>query len=210
MWLLLQVRDCIARWRPELEEQWFPHLYPLASEPAQYSASHLSQVVFFVLTVVAVAGLLAFIADRVLRAREPSRGNVRTNPAWFDSLDVTYRPPNTDVIVAVELKTNAMVHGGIQGYESKPDQTLAWLVLKEHSVIPFVVRKTDGTLEPIGKQWRYVFISGDEIRSVNATFAPAEWPGLSKSKSLLRRIFDKATVVVVNVLKRGSAILRGT
>lgn len=173
--LLLLIRSYINRRSPDLENRWFPHFYALARAPAQYSASHLTQVVFFILATIALAGLLALVADQTLCQVYPSSGEVRNNPLLFDVLDGPYRPANAkSVIAAVELKNGAIIHGAILGHESKTDQTLAWLALRRHSQIDYAIRKPDGNLVDIPPQWRYILIPGDEVHTINASFSAKE------------------------------------
>lgn len=170
--MLLFARFCIGERRPDLESQWFPHFYAMAKEPAQYSASHLAQVVSFIIAAIALAGLLACAMDLALRRRYPSAGAVRKDPLLFDVLDGPFRPPDARaVIAAVELKNGAIVHGAILGHESKTDQTLAWLAVRQHSQIKYAIRQPDGNLVEIPDQWEYILIPGDEVRAINAGFS---------------------------------------
>jgi hypothetical protein len=170
--LLLLLHLYLAKWLPEFGKKWLPDFEAFAGKPAQYSASHLTQVIVFILALLAIAGLLAYGVDRILCHFESPGGKPRNNPIWFDLLDGPFRPPEAKaVIVAVELKNGGIVHGAVVGYESKGDQTLAWLVLRRHPLIDLAVRHADGNVKPIGEQWQYVFISGDEVRTVNASFS---------------------------------------
>ncbi len=170
--VLLLARNCVGEVAPAFELRWFPHLYALAKAPAQYSASHLAPVVLFILLAVSLAGLFAYVADRALCWKYPSAGAVRPNPLLFDVLNGRYRPSNAQsVIAAVELKNGAAIYGAILGYESKNDKTLAWIAMMPHSQISYAIRKPHGTLEDIPRQWRYIFIPGDEVRTINASFS---------------------------------------
>jgi Family of unknown function (DUF6338) len=170
--MLLLARSCVSERRPDLESQWFPHFYAMAKEPAQYSASHLAQVVVFILAAIALAGLLACATDLALRRRYPSAGAVRKDPLLFDVLDGPFRPTDARaVIAAVELKNGAIVHGAILGHESKTDQTLAWLALTQHSQIEYAIRQPDGNLVKIPDHWEYILIPGDEVRTISAGFS---------------------------------------
>ena len=173
--LLLLLRLYLSKRFPASESKWFPDFEALAGKPAQYSATHLAQVIIFILALLAIAGLLAFVVDRIFRRLEPPGGKLRNNPIWFDLLDGPFRPSGAKaVIAAVELKNGGIVLGAVVGYESKADQALAWLVLRAHSQIEFAVSHPDGNLLPVGQQWQYMFIPGDEVRAVSAGFSDKE------------------------------------
>lgn len=144
----------------------------LADKPGQYSASHLVQVITFILALLVIAALLACAVDWILSWSEPRGGTLRNNPIWFDLLDGELRPPKAKAVVAaVELKNGGTILGALMGHEPKPDKTLAWLVLTSHPAASLAVRRPDGTQEPMGEGWQYVFIAGDDIRSVSTAFS---------------------------------------
>lgn len=157
------------------KQSWFPDFYELASRPAQYSASHLPQVIGFVVELVVLATAFAWIADLFLRRRHPQHAVVRNNPTWFEMLDGQVRPEGTKaVIIAAELKNGASVQGAVKAHESGKDQNLAWLVLQPHSAITFGVRHPDGRFAEIPAGWAYSVIAGDEIRTANIAYVKSE------------------------------------
>jgi hypothetical protein len=150
---------------------WFPDFFQLATSPAQYSASHLPQVIGFVVALIVLAVLLALLFDTVLRRIDPPHGVIRNNPTWFEVISGRGRPRGAKaVIVSVELKNGASIQGAVKAHEPGKDQALAWLVLQPHSAIEFAVRNPDGTLVPMPKGWDYSVISGEEIRSASIAY----------------------------------------
>jgi 3-deoxy-D-manno-octulosonic-acid transferase len=115
---------------------WFPDFSELATRPAQYSASHLPQVIGFIVELIVLAVGFAWITDRVIRRRHPPHAVIRNNPTWFEMLDGQVRPDDTKaVIVSAELKNGASIQGAVKAHESGKDQALAWLVLQPHSAM---------------------------------------------------------------------------
>jgi hypothetical protein len=158
-----------------VERPWFPDFYELANRPAQYSASHLPQVIGFVVELVVLAVGFAWIADRVFRRRYPPHAVIRNNPTWFEMLDGQVRPDDTKaVIVSAELKNGASIQGAVKAHESGKDQALAWLVLQPHSAISFGVRNPDGTFVEVPAGWANSVIAGDEIRTANIAYVKSE------------------------------------
>lgn len=152
--------------------QWFPDFNELASNPAQYSASHLPQVIFLILAIVTVAVLLAFITDCLFRFLRPPHASVRKNPAWFEIISGQGRPSNAKAVLAsVELKGGGSIQGAVKAYDCGKDQTLSWLILQKHSKIKFAIRTPDGTLTEIPNGWAYVVVPGDQMRSVNIAYS---------------------------------------
>ena len=157
------------------ERSWFPDFYQLADRPAQYSASHLPQVIGFIVELVLLAVGFAWITDRALRLRHPPHAVIRNNPTWFEMLDGQVRPEGTEaVIVSAELTNGASVQGAVKAHEPGKDQALAWLVLRRHSAIKFGVRSPDGTFVDIPPGWAYTVIAGDDIRSANIAYVKSE------------------------------------
>lgn len=157
------------------ERPWFPDFSELANRPAQYSASHLPQVIGFVVELVVLAVGFAWIADRALRRRYPPHAVIRNNPTWFEILDGQVRPDDTRaVIVSAELKNGASIQGAVKAHESSKDQALAWLVLQPHSAVSFGVRSPDGTFVEVPAGWAYSVIAGDEIRTANIAYVKSE------------------------------------
>jgi 3-deoxy-D-manno-octulosonic-acid transferase len=154
---------------------WFPDFYELAVRPAQYSASHLPQVIGFIVELVLLAVGFAWIADHVLRRRHPPHAVIRNNPTWFEMIDGRVRPEDTKaVIVSAELKNGASIQGAVKAHESGKDQALAWLVLRPHSAIKFGIRNPDGTFVDVPTGWAYTVIAGDDIRSANIAYVKSE------------------------------------
>lgn len=152
------------------ERSWFPDFYELASRPAQYSASHLPQVIGFIVELIVLGVVFAWLADRVIR-RHPPHAVIRNNPTWFEMIAGQVRPADTEaVIVSAELTNGASIQGAIKAHEPGKDQALAWLVLQPHSAIKFGVRNPDGTFVDIPPGWAYTVIAGDEIRSANIAY----------------------------------------
>ena len=157
------------------ERPWFPDFSELASRPAQYSASHLPQVIGFVVELVVLAVGFAWIADRALRRRYPPHAVIRNNPTWFEILDGQVRPDDTRAVIAsAELKNGASIQGAVKAHESGKDQALAWLVLQPHSAVSFGVRNPDGTFVDVPAGWAYSVIAGDEIRTANIAYVKSE------------------------------------
>jgi 3-deoxy-D-manno-octulosonic-acid transferase len=154
---------------------WFPDFYELTDRPAQYSASHLPQVIGFIVELVLLAISFAWIADRVLRLRYPPHAVIRNNPTWFEMINGQVRPEGTKtVIVSAELKNGASIQGAVKAHEPGKDQALAWLVLQPHSAIKFGIRNPDGTFVDVPPGWAYTVIAGDNIRSANIAYVKSE------------------------------------
>lgn len=154
-----------------VERSWFPDFYELASRPAQYSASHLPQVIGFIVELIVLGVVFASIADRVIRHRDPPHAMVRNNPTWFELINGQVRPADTKaVIVSAELTNGASIQGAVKAHEPGKDQALAWLVLQPHSAIKFGIRNPDGTFVDVPSGWAYTLIAGDEIRSANIAY----------------------------------------
>jgi hypothetical protein len=154
---------------------WFPDFNQLTTSPAQYSASHLPQVIGSLVALIALAVLLALLTDTVLRRIDPFDGVIRNNPTWFEMISGRGRPRGANaVIVSVELKNGASIQGAVKAHETGKDQALAWLILQPHSAIEFAVRNPDGKLVPIPQGWDYSVIAGDEIRSAHVAYVKTE------------------------------------
>lgn len=157
-------------------QEWLPDFPRLADKPKEYAASHLPQVVLFVVGVVAVAVLLAVIADYVSQWIRPPRSRISSSPSWFEVIDGVCRPDSAKaVIISVELKNGASVQGSVKGYEwGVDDHSLAWLVLQKHSKIQFASRTPDGKLTQIPAGWAYIVIQGNEVRTATVAYVNSE------------------------------------
>jgi hypothetical protein len=155
---------------------WLPDFQQLADKPTDYSASHLPQVVCFIIGVVAIAVLLAVLADYLARCIKPPRSHITSSPTWFEVIDGVCRPDNSKaVIVSVELKNGGSFQGSVKGYEwGTDDHSLAWLVLQRHSAIQFASRTPDGQLTEMPAGWGYVVIQGDEVRSAAVAYVNSD------------------------------------
>jgi Family of unknown function (DUF6338) len=169
--ILLTLDSFLPSHYPSFGQKWLPDFEALAKQPGAYSSSHLAQVIAAIVALLVIAGLLALVTHGIICVIQPTSARQRPNPIWHDLIIGTDRPSKAKaVIVAVELKSGATVLGALMSQEPKPDKTMAWLVLTTHPQQEIQVRDANGTVRPLGPGWQYLFISGDDIRTVNVAF----------------------------------------
>jgi hypothetical protein len=153
-----------------LQPGWIPSPTDLAESPGRYATDHLRLVArSFTIHLVLACGI-AFGWHRLLRWKFRG-GEISANPAWFEIVRGNANPRKDRVLMVVELQDGSAVRGVVKGYDLKPDQTLRTLVLGSNPANPLTTRQAaTGAESPVGSDWAYVVVPGDEIKIASVAF----------------------------------------
>jgi hypothetical protein len=148
----------------------FPDLQQLAEQPAKYSATHLTAVVWLIVGSVFFAVMMAVALDLALQRKQPARVVTR-EPAWSEVLIGKARPPDKEAaIVTIELMNGASIGGAVHSHGLNNNNELDWIVLQRHPKWPLKVRARNGKVDEVNKDWAYYMVPAAQIRVATVAY----------------------------------------